>query len=82
MKLLKDKWKILGECFLLFQKDLGDIFIFSFIFNIKFEKDPVSMFLKKIKNIIFIVILSYGCNYNNSNNKEINVIDGDTFFLN
>ena len=33
------------------------------------------MFLKKIKNIIFIVILSFGCNYNNSNIKEINVIE-------
>jgi len=32
------------------------------------------MFLKKIKNIIFIVILLSGCNYNNSNTKEINLI--------
>ena len=32
------------------------------------------MFLKKIKNIIFIIILLSGCNYNNSNTKEINLI--------
>lgn len=54
---------------------LDDNFIFSFIFIAKFEKDSMSIIIKKIKIIVFINIVLFSCIDNNiKTTKKIKVI--------
>ena len=55
----------------------NDSFVFSFIFTKKFVKESMSMVFKKIKNILFIliIIILFACNNNNISPKKNKTIE-------
>ena len=55
----------------------NDSFVFSFIFTKKFVKESMSMVFKKIKNILFIliIIILFACNNNNIGPKKNKTIE-------